>query len=42
MDSKSRKDLQNEITDLKVKMILMASEISKLNRMIKDLKNPYL
>jgi hypothetical protein len=36
------KTLQNENTDLKVKIIMMASKIAELNKTIKDLKNPYI
>ena len=40
--TKSKKELSDEVTDLKVKIIFMASEIAKLNRIITQLKNPYI
>ena len=31
----------NEITDLKIKIIMMANQISKLNKKVKELTNPF-
>ena len=39
---KSKKELKDENTELKVKIILLSSEIAKLNKVIKDLQNLYI
>ena len=31
----------NEITDLKIKIILMSNQIAKLNKKVKELTNPF-
>ena len=38
---KSKKELCNEIIDLKVKILNMTNKISKLTKIINEFKNPF-
>ena len=39
--TKSKKELYNEIIDLKIKILNMNNKISKLTKIINEFKNPF-